>query len=50
MNLTIRAKLLLLFALAAVPMLVVGAAGYYNSVRSVESVVEQRAANLAHRR
>ena len=47
MNLTIRAKLLLLFALAAVPMLVVGAAGYYNSVRSVESVVEQRAANLA---
>ena len=47
MNLTIRAKLLLLFfALAAVPMLVVGAAGYYNSVRSVESVVEQRSANL----
>ena len=45
---TIRAKLLLLFfTLAAVPMLVVGAIAYYNSVRSVESAVARRAGELA---
>ena len=47
MRLTIRAKLSLLFvALAVVPMIGVALVSYYNSIGSVERVVEQRSASL----
>ena len=43
MNLTIRTKLLLLFfALAVAPLVTVGVVSYYNSVASIEKVVEDR--------
>jgi len=46
MNLTLRAKLLLLFFLVATaPLLIVGVVSYYNSLRSVEAVVQERAAS-----
>ena len=42
-HLNIKGKLLVLFfVLAAVPMVAVGVASYFNSVRSVESMVERR--------
>ena len=40
---TIRAKLLLIFfALAVAPLVAVGVVSYYNSVSSIENVVENR--------
>ena len=42
MNLNIRTKLLLFFALTALPMIAIGALSYFNSVGAIEAVVEQR--------
>ena len=42
MNLNIRTKLLLFFALTVLPMIAIGALSYFNSVGAIEAVVEQR--------
>ena len=42
MNLNIRTKLLLFFALTALPMIAIGVLSYFNSVGAIEAVVEQR--------
>ena len=42
MKLSIRAKLLLLFAGTVLPMVAIGVYSYHNSVRAVEAVVEER--------
>ena len=50
MHLSIRTKLLLLFAgLAVLPMALVGVASYYQAVRAVELVVERRGLEAARR-